>query len=79
MNFDDDYGGSIMTGGGLKDQLAASGETELVLTITSVSRRPFKDAKDPEWVLSFRRNARRITGEKTARKGHSRRPGQRKR
>ena len=57
MDLDDDYGGSIMTGGGLKDQIAASGEPELVLTMASVSRRLFKDAKDEEWVHLIRRDA----------------------
>ncbi|MER8859048.1 hypothetical protein NKI09_15500 [Mesorhizobium sp. M0757] len=56
LNFMEDYGGALFTGGGLHERLAQEGKSELVLTITAIRPETFPDTKYPEWILSFGQN-----------------------
>lgn len=56
LNFTDDYGSDLFSGQRLHDRLVREGKTELILKITGVRRQTFRDAENPEWVLSFGMN-----------------------
>lgn len=56
LDFMEDYGGALFTGGGLHERLVQEGKIELVLRIAAIRSETFVDTKDPEWVLSFGQN-----------------------